>query len=814
VLFVLSFFFFRKKVVVVAQVRTQKHNEMPRDTHILRFKVVSVECSSLPNGQQYTIMYHRGSTNRSTPCYTAQNGVINFAAMPEGAAVVHFKSGHGGTRFAPKYIRFMVEEYTRGMPRRLVGETEVDVTQVLKGYANSASGVLTVVFRLYGTTAKMKVAVLVYPEHAPPLSFEGLIDPADAAAPEPPQTIKVMNRGEAMMILMGLETLLERRRTMEAAGKKAPQSREEKKLAELQERRKALVGSEGLATEVVRTRCEEAVAVQFTALARKYRNNFIGQTAAYLREMALRSGEEFSSDDADKHDAATTQEQLNRVNRSVQEAEAQRQKLEEEQIALGRIQHKVDVTAELCANLEKVGAIDAKLRLLQQSRDALAAAVQRQTAKKDTELSREVAAIKARIAAVQGEQQQMRSKIAHMVTVASAHVVKWARSKNPPEPEVTVDSRNQRTTSPPTAASPHSTVDDLFADAGSPGLSKESQMLDDVQRRQVMNALKGLQASAPPPTAHSPTSDSSSSGHRTPRDLFAGQEGLPSMGDFSSTVNKQNKEAEDAAKKRQADRTGGGAGAAQPKRSVHEDPLKPSGLGMDMFSAAPPSTTAASSLSKGMPSANDFARPSFGGGQVEVHPMFDFSAIGQSETSRPSFTAGGGGGGSRSSAQDASPGFVLEPQRAEPAPSAPPVAPAVSVTPAYSRKDDPYYDEMDDFTVSQDNNNDNTFAAVEFTSGFPGFGDDAAAPPLRSSASPAAGGYTAPRPTFDFGPSSGGGGGGLGGDGATSSSAAAAAPPAFSFVGGNDNASTPDRNNSNNNPYSGVSNLPTYNFGS
>lgn len=786
--------------------REARKKKMARETHILRFKVVSVECSSLPNGQQYTIMYHRGSTNRSTPCYTAQNGVINFAAMPEGAAVVHFKSGHNGARFAPKYIRFMIEEYTRGMPRRLVGETEVDATEVLKGYANAGAGIITVVFRLYGTTAKMKVAVLAYPDHAPPLSFDGLIDPADAAAPEPPQTVKVMNRGEAMMILMGLETLLERRRTMEAAGTKTPASQEEKKLAALEERRKALVGSEGLATEVVKTRCEEIVAVQFTALARKYRNNFIGQTAAYLREMALRSGEEFVKEEDEEADVTTTQEQLNRVNGSINDAKEQRQKLEEEQIALGRIQHKVDVTQELCANLDKVGALDAKLRLLEQSRDALVAALQKQAAKKDTELSREVAAIKARVSALQGEQQQMRSKIAHMVSVASGHVVKWARSKNPPEPDI---STVKQTTSLPTpnTASPRSTVDDLFSGAGKPERSKESEMLNDVQRRQVMNALKGLQASAPPPTARSTTSGSSSSGHRTPRDIFAGQDGLPSMGDFGSTVNKQKKEQEEAAKKKEGDAA---PPPPPPKKSVHEDPLKPAGLGMDMFAAPPPS--AVSSSPKGMPTMNDFAKPSFTTSQPDTQPMFDLTAIGQSTSSRPPAAA--------AAKEDATPGFVLEPQWTEPGPAGPAAPPAVTVTSAYNKKDDPYYDEMDDFTTGMDANNNNNYAAVEFTGGFPGFGDDAttSSPARGGNAGASNPGATAapPRPTFDFGPSSSSGGGGFGNDTATSS--AAQAPPVFSFGGGNDEPSSTtnrDTTSSNaNNPYSGISNLPTYNFGS
>ncbi|KAK7196307.1 hypothetical protein NESM_000566800 [Novymonas esmeraldas] len=768
---------------------------MPRESHVLRFKVVAVECAALPNGQQYTIMYHRGDTNRSTPCYTAQSGVINFAAMPEGAAVVHFKSGHG-VRFAAKFIRFMVEEYTRGMPRRLVGETEVDCTQVLKGYSNSGSGIISVVFRLYGTTAKMKVAVLVYPESAPPLSFDGLIDSADAAAapPPPPQTVKVMTRNEAMMILMGLEAMLERRRTMEAEGQRPPQSREEKKLAELEERRKALVGSEGLATEVIRARCEEVVAAQYTALARKHRNNFIGQTAAYLREMAITSGEDFAGDDAAGNES-TALEQLNRVNRSIEDVQEQLKKLEQEQTALGRIQHKVDVTAELCANLDKVTALQQKTQLLQQSRTALTEAVRKQAAKKDTPLAREVAAINARIAALTAEQQQMKPKIEHMVGVAASHAVKWARSKNPPEPDIKSRTDASRTTA---GGNGRNTVDDLFSDAGKPQKSKEQAMLDDTQRKQVVEALKGLRATAPPPTAHSPTSASSSSGHRTPRDLFA-DSGLPTMGDFSG-ASKRKEEGAGAGKKKEA-----AAAAEATTKTVHEDPLRPSGLGMDMFSAKPPAPAAAAAAGQaGLPSMNDFMQPSASSRQQEPQSMFDFGAILQASPA-PAQSLGGGG-------------FVLEPQRPDPPAATAAAATPPAVTVAYDKANDPYYDEMDDFTVSPGANGDGTnnpYSALEITSGFGGFGDDTASPPPRASASPSPG-YVAPRPTFDFGPSAGGGGGGFGGSGGMSSPAAT-----FSFGGGgggeaaaaDESSTNNNRRGSTDNPYGGMSNLPTYNFG-
>lgn len=734
---------------------------MPRETHVLRFKVITVECAALPNGQQYTIMYHRGNTNRSTPCYTAQSGVINFASMPEGAAVVHFKAGHGGGRFAPKYIRLMIEEYTRGMPRRLVGETEADCTQVLKDYGSSGSGILTVVFRLYGTTAKMRIAVLVYPEHAPPLSFDGLIDPSEVAAPLPPQAVKVMNRGEAMMILMGLETLLERRRMMKVDGQCLPQSREEKKLAELEKRRKALVGSEGLATEVIKTRCEEVVAVQYIALARKHRNNFIGQTAAYLREMAISSGEDFIGDEGDSS-GNTLMEQLNRVNRSIEEVEMQVKKLEEEQMALGRIQHKVDVMAELSANLDKVAALQQKMQVLKESRTALTEAMSKQAAKKNTPLAREVAAIKARIAALNAEQQQIAPKIQHMVAVAASHAVKWARSKNPPESDI----KSHIDASREADGNGRNAVDDLFSDAGKPKKAKEKLVLNDVQRKQVVEALKDLETSTAPIPTRSSTSESSSSGHRTPRDLFA-DAGLPTMGDFSTT---KRKEEEAATKKK------GGT----PTKPVREDPLKPSGLDADMFSAKP-APAAASNVQAGLPSMSDFTRPSTSLRQQEAQPTFDFGSILQASSVSPQI-----GGG-----------FVLEPQSSVAATSSFAAAAPSAIRGAYNKRDDPYYDEMDDFTVPADVA-EKHYDAVEITGGIFSFQDDTSPPD-----------YVASRPTFDFGPS-GGGDDGPSGIGVTVSPA-----ETFSFGGGTaDEPSTNNRQNNSDNPYTGITNLPTYNFSS
>lgn len=41
---------------------------------------------------------------------------------------------------------------------------------------------------------------------------------------------------------------------------------------------------------MVKSRCHDVIAAQFTALAHHCRNNYIGQTGAFFRQMALTSG--------------------------------------------------------------------------------------------------------------------------------------------------------------------------------------------------------------------------------------------------------------------------------------------------------------------------------------------------------------------------------------------------------------------------------------------------------------------------------------------------------------------------------------------
>lgn len=751
---------------------------MARDSYIVRFKVVTVKCASMPAGNQYTLFYRRGDISRSTPCYTAAgDGTVNFSSMPEGSAVVHFKSGKAGRRFAPKYIQFRIEEYTRGSPRRPVGECEVDCTLVMDSYNSGGnSGVVRTNFRMYGAQATMSVAILVYPRDAPPLSFEGLIDPAllqaptgegAAAAAAAKGEVKTMARGEAMTLLISLETLLERRRAEEAnsgGGGGGPRlTKAEKRVRELEERRRQLTGSQGLATAVVKSRCEGAVHAQFVALARKCRNNYIGETAAYLRQMALSCGAPLGGDDDEDEAAAaaaaggdTAREQLQRCDTRIGELRRQTAKLEEEQMALGRLQHKTDVTAELCANLEKVAVLDAQIKTLEATKAALEAALRRGAADASSPLSREVREMKERVAACGAEQQQLAAKVDHMTSVAAAHVLAWARGKNPIEPEA-----------------PKESMEDLFKDYAQPGGGGD---LPEDQRRQLLGALAGIKAKPKAAgkaaaAASSSSSSSSTSGHNTPRDLFSGQEGLPSMGDF---------------------------GSAKPKHEAHVDPARPADLGAGMFTAAP---------AKPRPTATATAPPVAASPASDAVPMFDFGAILQA--TEPT----------GASSPSSNPGFSLEPTVA---PGPPPAAAAAAATATIEdkRKDDPYYDEMDDFTVPAEVAG---AASVEVTGGG-GFSFEPSSPgPQQSvqqggSSSPtasssAAAARPAPRPTFDFGPSDTGGGGAelsFGGGGGGFTGGFSEGAPAFTFE---------DTNTAENDPkpsaaYSNIPNLPSYSFGS
>ncbi|CCW65250.1 unnamed protein product [Phytomonas sp. EM1] len=509
---------------------------MPQMTHIVRFKVISVECGALQDGQQYTIYYRRGDTRRSTPCYTARNGVVDFRMMPEGAAIIHFKNGGVSRRFAPKYILFRLEEYIIGVPRRMVCETNVDCSNVLGLYDNSGSGVIDAPIQIYGVGAKMKVAILVYPENGLPLSFDTIIKPQQPDQVEGPVgKVSVMSRGEAMTLLISLETMLERKRQADPEGAPITASKSELKVIELEEKRNKLARLEGMASKAVTVRCCDVVKAQFVALARKFRNNYVGATAAYLRQMALMSGIPLADKMAIQSEN-TMQEQLARTTSRIEDLRQQIHQLEQNQLALGRIQHKTDVTAELMANLEKVDSLNGQIKILEQTKEANEKALFSRD-NSGTPLGREVKGINEHIEALEMEQEQLRAQVSHMVVTAAAHVLSWARSKNPPQPET-----NNK-----------STIDNLFSDAGVGSLG---------EGRVAKNVL--VSNDPKPIVAPQRTQSSSSSDCRTPKDLFSGKD-LPSMGDFKAAESKNVKTKESNTKPQ------------------YQDPLKPTGLNTEMF---------------------------------------------------------------------------------------------------------------------------------------------------------------------------------------------------------------------------------------
>ncbi|CCW71412.1 unnamed protein product [Phytomonas sp. Hart1] len=508
---------------------------MPQLTHILRFKVLAVECGVLQTGQQYTIYYRRGDTRRSTPCYTARNGLVDFSPMPEGASVIHFKSGTVGRRFAPKYILFRLEEYIVGVPRRTVCETNVDCGNVLGPYDNAGSGVIEAPIQIYGVSAKMKVAILVYPENGLPLSFDLILKPQPPGPVEGSVgKVSVMSRGEAMTLLISLETMLERKKQANAEALPPTAARSALKLRELEEKRNELTGVEGMASKAITARCQDVVKAQFVALARQFRANYVGATAAYLRQMALMSGVLRGDPTAMKSEHAL-REQTARTTSRIDDLRQQIHQLELDQLSLGRIQHKTDVTAELMANLEKVDSLTGQIRILEQTQETNEKALSSRDSS-TTPLGREVKRINDHIDALASEQEQLRGQVRHMVSSAAAHVLSWARSKNPPQAEVRNDAA----------------IDNLFRDTGEAKLSTEPPR-------------KGMAGSNPKSMALPQRAQSrSSSEHRTPNDAFNPKD-LPSMGDFRENETQHRKEK---------------PGDAKPQ---YPDPLKPTGLNTDMF---------------------------------------------------------------------------------------------------------------------------------------------------------------------------------------------------------------------------------------
>ncbi|KAH9584066.1 hypothetical protein LSM04_006154 [Trypanosoma melophagium] len=506
------------------------------ETYIVRFKVLTLECTSLSNGQQYTITYRRGETYRSTPCYVADGGVVDFSAMPEGSAIVHFKTG--GVRFHPKWITFRVEEYVRGHPRKTVAETQLDCAAVLGVHNTTAAATRRVSFDMYGSPAVMVVAILLYPEGHPPLSFAGLLNSNSnsnsrsgegrrlrAAGGE----VKKFTRGEAMTLLISLETMLERRRAEAAVGGSAGtaqmmESPLQKRVAELEERRRCITGVEGMATTVVTKRVVDLVAAQFIALSRKYRANYVGEVAAYLRQMAVTNGVPLTADISAEAapDAEGARERLQRINARIDTLVEQTRKLEEEREALARLQGRADVTNEMCAILTRVETLQSQMQLLIKSRVALEDAV-RANGFNDTPVGREVQEIRARIKFLAGEEEQLQGRIRRMTAVAATHVLRWARSKNPPT-DVQTD----------------------FASLFAPINQQEKKVQKNPtagQQQKILEALSNVAKPSAPPVHSRTSSEAEESPKNTHAEMF-GAKGLPSMNDFAGSQKKATRDAD------------------------------------------------------------------------------------------------------------------------------------------------------------------------------------------------------------------------------------------------------------------------------
>ncbi|RNE99455.1 uncharacterized protein Tco025E_09002 [Trypanosoma conorhini] len=591
------------------------------EAYIVRFKVLKVESAELQDGRQYTVAYRRGETSRSSPCYVAEGGVVDFSAMPEGAAIVHFKSG--GPRFLPKWITIRLEEYVRGRPRRVVGETQVDCAELLGLHSLTASARRRVMFEINGSPAQMVVALLVYPEKHPALSF-GDVAPAaakeDSAGGERSGEIKRMTRGEAMTLLISLEAMLERRREGgEPAGSAA--SPLERRLAELEERRRSLAGVEGMAAAVVKQRVEGVVGAQFLAFSRRHRANYVGEVAAYLRQLALTSGLPLTADisEAAVTDTEGARERLQRINTRIDALTGQVRTLEEQQQSLGRLQGRTDVTNELCAIQNKVEGLQSQIALLLKTRAALEGLV-RGKGTEATPVGREVQEIRQRLRALAAEEAQLQEQVRRMMNVAGTHVLKWARSKNPPTEDTFTDLATLLAAEPSQAQKQE---------------TASQKELGAVERQQLIEALSNAAKPAAPP--EKPAASSGAAGPARPqKEEMLGAKGLPSVGDFGGSATKE--EAEKA--------------AATPKEAKvaekHVDPFM-SDLRSDMFAPSPPKEP-------------ETKKPKL--------PEFDFGAP-LDEDADAGLTQAAAGGGYAI--------FSMDAHETEPHPAAPPVVEVVAV---------------------------------------------------------------------------------------------------------------------------------------
>lgn len=525
-------------------------------SHICRFKVLSVTSPHVIDNQGYLIHFVRGETDRVSPTFVAKNGEIDFSKMPEGSAVLHFKSGNDvpGCPYAAKLIQFEVSEYFPSSPRRTVGMAIVNCTPIIAKdpFLRSAQGLVTQKFRWNSTHyAEMTVAILVYEKGMAHLQFDPLIlewnkkrknngDPKKSLSPtstknqakiskEPPQEkLRVMAREEANTLLISLEALQERQsRSGQDSVSAFPELTAE--IEKLEEKRKTLVGSEGLANKIIQTRCNGCVSAQFRELHYQYRGNFIGATAAYLRNMALMhhyvpnekkileflksvNPETKSPKNEQNKKAEQTQaiEDIDKQLLGVQkEKETVEKKLNELQMS-GNIENNMP---HILSNSSRLDRLEQDMRKLENSKatlvkKALAASTIPKTSKKSSvpdakkdslPIESEVTEIKERIKMLNAKELESRKKINRMISVAITHIIAWARTKGMEEKSAPL---------PPS-------VDDLFSDppaskssAAAPSQPAQPQS----ERDALLNAFNNLgNESAQSPKHNKSDSEDSSS---------------------------------------------------------------------------------------------------------------------------------------------------------------------------------------------------------------------------------------------------------------------------------------------------------------
>lgn len=231
--------------------------------YVVRFVVLSLESPALINGARYVITWRRGSYRGTTPSFTCDSGSIDFSAMPEGHAIVHFKSNtsgyKGNARYQTKYITLSVEEAST-KAKNQIGLVEFDVANCLQAHERVARVTKQADFRMGGFGATVTLQVVLHPqgESPPPNNVmptaisarpSNTAAGASVIAPIAATTTattrnqqssagkrkKILNRDEAMTLLLSVEALLEQRGGSAAAQHENERQNEATLTAEVQQ---------------------------------------------------------------------------------------------------------------------------------------------------------------------------------------------------------------------------------------------------------------------------------------------------------------------------------------------------------------------------------------------------------------------------------------------------------------------------------------------------------------------------------------------------------------------------------------------------